>query len=191
MKRRAVVVVCQNENEAWALILAASRSGDRWQAYPFIFAVDSAESFFATCPHFAEWSRGLIVRMEGRHLAAGARVELLTNAVLHEVSGISQTAKILELRDSDRNRVFPNVPNHSHWGVWSGITSAAAARPSNLSFHNPAALNWLLEKRGDAHSALRILYQLVNKHQRTDLTQDEGESITTKRLLGKEYYKHA
>jgi hypothetical protein len=46
MNKRSVVVVLQNDVEGWALILAASRTADRWDAFPFILTVDSGDSFF-------------------------------------------------------------------------------------------------------------------------------------------------
>jgi hypothetical protein len=143
--------------------------------------------FFAKCPQFAKWAGHLVERLPSRDLDSGARSELLTNAVLDQVHEITSTSRILELRDSERNRVFPNVPNYSHWGTWS----EKGKRPANLFFRTPTALNWLAEHNGEAYKALGVLYKLVNDHQATAFTQQEREEIATKQILGKEYARHA
>lgn len=165
------VVVEHQEAADWALVLTASRTGDRRFFTPFLFACDSV-GLFAACPNADIWARRNKLRVFKTHgLTPTVCEELLKNAVADLLGQIRQVSSVLE---------------HTRVGLITKVKAMGydQALP-NFSLDDEPAFRWLYEhKRGEsAVQAMRVCRYLADKHGLGKLSLQELERIATHRIM--------
>ena len=169
------VIVEHQQGPDWALVLTASRVGERRHFTPFIFAFGT-DGLFATCPNADAWAHHGKLRLFSAHGRTPAiREELLRNAVADVVKHCHNAGTVLE---------------HTRVGFVKGLRAApyVNALPNFKSaLDNEPAFEWLYESKGSdsdyAVQALCICKYLAAKHGLDKLSLAELEAAGTRRIL--------